>query len=298
MPGPAFDRYVFVDWSARSGPGPAVPGRDSVGIGVGARGAPPRAAYCRTRQEGAARVLAVLLAAHARGERVLVGFDFSYGLPIGSAAAAGLQPGWRGAWTAIADRLTDVDNRSDRFRVGAGLNAAISGGEGPFWGCPASARVPGLAPRSPGFPFRARNGVALGRLRACERRLPGTQEIWKLYGAGSVGSQSLTGLPRVRALRHHPDLAADSVVWPFETGFTRRLEAAVVHAEVWPGLVRDRAVRRAGVLDRAQVLSLCEWAAELDGRGALAPWFDRPSGLAARAVDDVLAEEGWTLGAR
>lgn len=36
--------------------------------------------------------------------------------------------------------------------------------------------------------------MSLRRTRHCEARLTGTQETWKLLGAGSVGSQALTGM--------------------------------------------------------------------------------------------------------
>jgi precorrin-8X/cobalt-precorrin-8 methylmutase len=43
------------------------------------------------------------------------------------------------------------------------------------------------------------------------------QPIWKLYGNGSVGSQTL-GIPHLTALRDDPELASISKVWPLETG--------------------------------------------------------------------------------
>lgn len=69
------------------------------------------------------------------------------------------------------------------------------------------------------------------------------QEVWKLYGAGSVGSQALVGIPVVRRLRYDPRFHAFSRVWPFETGFTRQPTPdggpSIVHAENFPGNVPE-----------------------------------------------------------
>jgi precorrin-8X/cobalt-precorrin-8 methylmutase len=306
-----FDAYVFVDWSSRTGRGPVRPRKDSVWIGWSRRGRPAAARYCRTRAEGTEAVRALLVETLRRGQRALVGFDFPYGYPAGLAAAARWgSPPWSATWSAIAAAVADGDdNRSNRFDAAEGFNRCVGGGPGPFWGRPVprgggasrlrrAQRLP-LEPTSPGFPFAPGGGGTLERLRLCDRRLRGTQECWKLLGVGSVGSQALTGIPRVRALRLDPALAAASAVWPFETGFTATFGAQIVHAEIWPGLVNEQVARRdEAIRDEAQVLALCEWVRDLDRRGALAPLFERP-----RDVDDVqlpriLEEEGWVLGCR
>ncbi|MFT3912647.1 MAG: hypothetical protein QM704_00765 [Anaeromyxobacteraceae bacterium] len=305
-----FDAYVFVDWSARTGRGSARPRKDSIWIGTFRRGRPAAAQYCRTRAEGTAHVRTLLLEALARGERVLAGFDFPLGYPRGFAKALGLEgPAWRATWDALSARLIDGDdNRSNRFEVAMALNAAAGGGPGPFWGRPISRRNPAdapvwraLAPTSPGFrpAFMARGGVPLVRLRTCDARLTGVQECWKLLGVGSVGSQALTGIPRVRALRDDPALMAASAVWPFETGFATTLPEGVriLLAECWPGIVEDRVrLRSEAIRDEAQVLALCEWARELDRAGALAKLLGPQPGLEGEALRAVVEEEGWVLG--
>ena len=51
----------------------------------------------------------------------LVGFDFPYGYPAGSAAALGLTPdipAWLGVWREITNRIIDRDdNSNNRFEV-------------------------------------------------------------------------------------------------------------------------------------------------------------------------------------
>jgi hypothetical protein len=188
--------------------------------------------------------------------------------------------------------------------VAAGLNSALLPEvPGPFWGCPPRQRRPELLPTSPGFPYRAGSGRLLERTRAAEARLTGTQETWKLLGVGSVGSQALLGIPRLCRLRDHPALAPHSRVWPFETGFTAAPTGAarIVHAEIWPGIVRDRVAERLAreprsIKDSIQVAELAKWAAALDARGELADCFAAPA-LDAATRAACVAEEGWVLGA-
>src|SRR5437762_12862436 len=81
-----FDTYVIVDWSAASQP---KTGRDSIWIcRLGADGE----SFCNPPTRHAAKgLLADMLAgASARGERVVVGFDFPFGYPAGFAARLGL----------------------------------------------------------------------------------------------------------------------------------------------------------------------------------------------------------------
>jgi precorrin-8X/cobalt-precorrin-8 methylmutase len=300
-----FDACIFVDWSARAGRGPAKPRKDSVWVGSASRSAKATAQYCRTRAEATEAVRALLLIAYGRGERVLVGFDFPYGYPSGFAAVAGFgAPPWSATWRSIAELLEDgEDNRSNRFAVAEAVNRRLGDGTGPFWGRPVPRKGVvervrrSLEPTSPGFPFDARGGGRLARLRLCDARLRGVQECWKLFGVGSVGSQALTGIPRVRSLRFDPVLAPVSAVWPFETGFTRTFASQIIHAEIWPGVVEERVSRRSeAIRDEAQVLALCDWVRGLDDRGELGALFERPPGLEEEQVRTILEEEGWVLG--
>jgi len=274
---PLFDAYLAVDWSASSVP---KTGRDSVWLCV--HGSPPE--NLRTRTEAIARIRTTIRALVRRGKRTLVGFDFPSGYPSGFAelAAPGPGPAWRRVWDLLASRIEDgPGNRNNRFEVAAELNERL-GARGPFWGCPAGSERAALTQKRP-RPF------AFEELRATDRVLrPRVQSPWKLGGAGSVGSQSLVGIPHVASLRNDPALAAVSCLWPFETGFAVPA-AEVVHAEIWPGLVEpdgDAAVRDAG-----QVAAVVREWARLDAGDALAARFvpEAPPGAAR--------EEGWILGA-
>jgi precorrin-8X/cobalt-precorrin-8 methylmutase len=232
----------------------------------------------------------------------LVGFDFPYGYPSGFAGAAQLEggPPWAAAWDHLARHLRDEpDNSNNRFEVASRLNAAIGDGPGPFWGTTGDRHVSPHLSRTklPGFPHGG-----LAEFRANERAVRATGRypfsVWQLTGAGSVGSQAMTGIPVLWSLRSHPGLVHRSRVWPFETGLTTDPTAGradtIVHAEIWPSAIPVDLARHA-VKDAAQVIGLCEHLARLDSIGELACQFAPDLDAAtARAVVD---EEGWILGA-
>jgi len=292
---PLFDSYVMVDWSAA-----AVPrrGRDSIWIAVlrRARSGLHRDPLANPSTRAAAtRLLGDRLAALAEsGRRVLVGFDFPFGYPAGTARRLGLDgPAWREMWRALAELVEDADdNANNRFEVGAALNRRLSGGAFPFWGHPPRRSHDFLLPTAP----RPHQPSDLAPRRLCELRAPRAQPVWKLAYAGSVGSQVLTGIPRVLELRCDPRLAGRAAIWPFETGLRHDPAPAVVFAEVYPSLFRPQAIP-GKPKDAGQVAAVVEALAALDGRGALAPLFAGDPSLEADERRAVEAEEAWILGA-
>lgn len=310
---PLFDSYIFVDWSAANKPHPKKRSANAPWVGESTPADDyQRETYHRTRQSAADYVLGRLLDHTKLDHRVLIGFDFPYGYPRQTAQALGFSDGkdpWESIWVELSARITDNDeNENNRFCVASNLNSIISNGkQGPFWGCPVKQATQHLATTGPGFPYRAANGLELDRLRICEDRLKGTQEVWKLLGAGCVGSQALTGIPRVHALRYHKELIDISAVWPFETGVTSVPSLGkgpfILHAEIWPGIVKNRVRSMMAenpdlVRDQAQVRAVCEWAAELDQEGTLRSCFDVPVEMDTATIEQCIQEEGWVLGAR
>lgn len=316
--GRLFDAYVFVDWSGRAAPSPRVESADAIWVGELVRAAPGGTfaagtqtgtdtdtdKYFSTRLAAGAHLEGRLVAHVRLGRRVLVGFDLPYGYPAGFAACLGArppEPAWSFVWQTIASLVRDApDNHNNRFEVAAALNERVRGLHvpGPFWGAPVGTAIRSLSRFRPPFPFATGSGTELAALRAGERRLR-VQEAWKLYGAGSVGSQALLGLPWLARLRWHPELAAVSRVWPFETGFACPVPAGafVLHVEIWPGIV-DAAVRAAatGIRDRDQVRAMARWAAEHDAAGGLATYLGRPRELDDHQLRVCVAEEGWVFG--
>jgi hypothetical protein len=303
--------------------------------GSGSRAAPGgiRASYLRTRHACQQYLRDRLLDHVAHGRRVLVGFDFPFGYPRGFAAALGLgdpsaaparspsgparaqssparerssvpQP-WRLIWDELDALVEDgPDNSNNRFEVAAQLNQRCgqppgTAAPGPLWGCPRASAGPSLGVTSPLYPYRA-GTLSLARLRWAEQLVRGTQPAWKLMGAGSAGSQCLLGIPVVSRLRSDPRLRDVSRVWPFETGFSQPPGPAdgafVLHAEVWPGIIRDHPVPSTMIKDAAQVRAVVSWLRSADGSGGLGKLLGPPLRLAPGAHHDILAEEGWILG--
>ena len=138
-------------------------------------------------------------------------------------------------------------------------------------------------------------------LALCHAYLPakGTSPVWKLYYQGSVGGQSILGVPMVRRLK----LARGDAfkVWPFETGWRGLSEADlsgvdVVAAEVYPSMYKGAALP-GEVKDLTQVRVTAEHFSRLDEAGKLGPLFAPAKGVAADIVVDAEREEGWILGA-
>lgn len=260
-----FDRVIVVDWSAANQPSPVRPSADAIWIGE-ASATGETVTYHRTR---AAAETALCLTLAGR-DRVLVGFDFPMGYPAGFAArltgtsSAKAVHGW------LSDMITDrPDNRNNRFQVAARINA-ILGGMGPFWGCPASLRIADLGPRKP----KDYAAIGLSERRQVEILVPKAQPVWKLYTAGSVGSQALMGQPLVRRL--------GLPVWPFDPPADRMV------AEIYPSLLTPQVAREPGIKDAAQVRLLARALWQLSHGGRLTPLFDTPA---------IAEEEGWILGA-
>jgi precorrin-8X/cobalt-precorrin-8 methylmutase len=286
-----FDTYIIVDWSASN-----VPKRGKDSIWICKRHRDGEEQLCNPPTRHAARILLAEMIATAIGwgDRVLAGFDFPFGYPAGFAGRLGL-PGiaWRATWDEIARLIDDRENNhNNRFGVSAELNRRISDSLFPFWGCPAHLAGQFLGTRH----HRGHTaGEALKECRLIDEWMVGAQPCWKLAYTGSVGSQVLTGLPVVRALRDDPRWANRARIWPFETGLSLGEDARIVFAEVWPSWWKWKETQEPGEIpDRAQVRHVAELFAARGSDGALASWFSPP--IAAERRRDVLAEEAWTLG--
>jgi len=274
-----FDRVVVVDWSASSRP---TRGRDSIWIGV-ADGSSDTVLVSNpsTRAEAIAQMGEWC----RRPGSTLLGVDFSLGYPSGTTESLGLSGvPWRAMWDLLAQLIDDRDdNANNRFEVAAELNRRVGPGPGPFWGCPPSRRSATLTSTKVA-------PTPLDEWRRVEYRLRDSGHRpfsgWQLLGAGSVGSQSLLGIPRTDTLLR--SLVSDGrsvAVWPFSGSIERDAVPDVVIAEVWPSLHRlpplDGRVR-----DEVQVASVARRLVHTTAADLVAP-----------ACDAVVAEEGWVLGA-
>lgn len=291
-----FDNYVMVDWSAAAKP---ATGADSIWIGVHRRDVrlqlrfeahnPP------TRKAALDQLVAILADFDKRGDRTLIGFDFPLGYPEGTAAALKFDgTPWAAMHQFLGKEIKDKpDNANNRFQVAAMMNRLMSGGPFPFWGCP---------PRDVLTTLQSKKGRAHGsgdvpEHRRTELAAKGASPIWKLYTAGSVGSQALMGIPIVKKLR---DLRADARIWPFETGYQPLTRddldgVKIVIAEIYPSILKVSPVT-GEVKDLSQVRAIGEHFASLDDAGKLSPAFGPAKGMEAHEIEAVVREEGWILG--
>lgn len=226
-----FDTAIVVDWSARSRPAPLRPSRDAIWWSV--NGCEPR--YERTRQDLESRLTDLL--SQTKGS-TLVGFDFSFSYPRWFLDALRLD--WRSLWALLERAIEDQPHANNRFAVAAALNRRATGAAAPFWG--ASSELPFLSRRKPRMPHP--------ELRPCELRLhPRPKSAFQLLGVGSVGSQTLLGIPVLERLRRcfGPRLA----VWPFEPP-----SAPIVLAEIYPSCLPRALWSGQPIPDREQVRHL------------------------------------------
>lgn len=298
-----FDAYIMVDWSAATKP---ALGANSIWIGILAKDARLKLQYrgvnIETRLKARAFIEDMVAKLTKRGDRVLIGFDFALGYPAGTAAALGLdtstQRPWQTIYAHLASKLKDrEDNSNARYAIAAGLNYAISKRAFPFWGVPARDEVSTLGTTKPDY-----DGEELPEFRLCEnylreKKLGQPKSVWQLAYVGSVGSQTLTGLPHVYALRQGWET---SRIWPFEFGeealTPESLEGIdVVMAEIYPALVKSKP-GKGEVADEAQVREIARHYADLDEKGVLGASFSTGKSLYPEQIRHITEEEGWILG--
>jgi len=269
-----FDTIVVADWSARSAPSPARPSKDAIFLGI-CRDRHVATLYQRTRSQ-AMRSLSGLIDGEIRaGRRILLAFDFPFAYPRGFARAITGEDDPLALWAVLAREVVDDDrNGNNRFSVAARLNDRYAG-DGPFWGHPVGAEIPGLPSRKPRY-----DAAPFSERRRIETLVPRAKSCFQLMGAGSVGSQALLGIARLEQLRQrHGDAIS---VAPFEAP-----ETPVVLAECYPGLIADAITartRKGEIPDRAQVRILAH------ALSRLAP------GRLAALLSEGDAVEGWILG--
>lgn len=275
-----FDRVIVVDWSAANLPTSPTNRANAVWIGcTDAEGSIEW--HHRTRAAAEAQLVTLIDTARTDGQRLLVGFDFAMGYPAGFAERLTGAASARAVWAWLAEAITDTpDNRNNRFAVAAQINSAFPEGPGPFWSHPTGQSWSGLPFRRAGIDYAA---LGLAETRAAEAAVPRAKSPWMLFNPGSVGSQSLLGLPMIHRLARHPATA----VWPFDPA-----EAPVVLAEVYPSLLAGPVAILANAehmpADQAQVRLLSQALFRLARNNGLARLFDTPPEA---------AEEGWILGA-
>jgi len=298
-----FDAYIIVDWSAAAKP---VTGANSIWIGVLSRDENARLQFHSenppTRRDARQRIRHHAESLIARGDKILIGFDFAMGYPAGTAQTIGLDtasvPPWKAIHEYIAQHIIDtVDNSNCRFEFAANLNANMTGSAHPFWGAPASKVCSTLSRKKGDFTDSrspSEHRIAEAWVRGNFKANP--KSVWQLLGAGAVGSQSLMGVPTVSYLRAHIGAAK---IWPFETGLRRMspkyLEiTSCLLAEIYPSTLTVTP-KSGEVFDQAQVRALSKHLESLDSTGKLGAAFDAPDSISDREIHKIIGEEGWIL---
>lgn len=293
-----FNAYVMIDWSAAAAPRE---GKDSIWIGVTKRDIRFRPTFEAfnppTREAAMVKLREILADLRRRGENALVGFDFSLGYPRGTAQALKLKTNdWAAMWAFLGANVADKPNNvNNRFAVAAKMNRLMTDHAWPFWGCPPKDAQTWLSSTKPTYDPK---GLP-PQLRLAEEATGGkAKTAWQVFGNGTVGSQAITGIPRVRALA--AELGDKAKVWPFQTGWKALAEAdldglEVLFAEVYPALVETKP-EPGEVTDRAHVRALCEHFTRLDEAGKLGAAFAPIKAPSDEDREIVEREEGWILG--
>lgn len=296
-----FDHFIVIDWSSRTKPSPRKPSKDAIWVGETSASGRTVTRYFRTRHDCIQYLERRLVRLAKKKSRVLVGWDFAFGYPKGLAKALrlGKKKPWKKIWKLLSRLVTDTTgNSNNRFSVGGDLNRRITGGSGPFWGVPAGQSGVFLGSRKDfNYPVTTKR-VTLAERRLVEARCKKMQSPWKLAYTGSVGGQSLLGIPRVHALSNrHQGLRDISQVWPFETHFLEKISPEgplVLHAEIYPSSLKMP--RKDKILDREQVKVYCRWLWETQQNGELTRILAGPSKLTKAERKAAIRHEGWVLG--
>jgi len=210
-----FNAYVMMDWSGsdrrRSGR------QDCIWIAhESAEATEPITVSPASRTEAQQIIRAVLQSVvTANKGRVLLCADFGYGYPAGFASlvshsrSAELPP-WRVVWRYLREHIRDdigtkpgqqPNNRSNRFEVANEINVESSSfaSRGPFWCLFKPGNHVCVPQNKPSQPFVFHN-TSIAPLRITDKRAK-SDTPFRLFGTGSVGSQVLTGIPRLENLR-------------------------------------------------------------------------------------------------
>lgn len=280
----AFDVYAFADYR-----GDAQDSGNGIELAVAVGAGPVRLLEGVTSRKRLAELFGQLLqAATGAGLRVLGGQDHQYGIPKPFADELGLPGSWREAMRALF--LSETYSKGAREglagRFGAELNAWLRKRGLPdyFWSGSKSAhyKVPRNDPRGAEDPTVRRitergMGFPLGRIG----------------DNGSVGGQSIVGIPHLLALMDACARGGISLqMWPFD-GLDLDSLSGHVFVEPYPSLVRAAGIVQS---DANDALAAATWARDHDRAGKLRAELDlRSLPPEARAIARF---EGWIAGHR
>lgn len=268
-----FDTVVVVDWSGGHDRGPR-PTKDAIWACVARSESLEAPNYFRTRGAFEHWIHEFLAMELSADRRVFCGFDFPFGYPEGFAKSITGRDDPFAFWQWLEAKIDDKPKTNNRFAVASELNT-FSNGIGPFWGNGTKTDHPHL-PRM----GRRRTDHGWPERRKAESDAKGSFTVWQLAGAGSVGSQTLMGIPVLQRLRNSFGHALS--IWPMEP-----TDTPIVLVEVWPSLIADviaATLPKGDIKDAHQVRVLAEAIKRL------------PPQALSKMMDVPLTEEGWIFG--
>ena len=301
-----FDAYIIAKWTAAEG---KKLGEQTLWIGVAKRDVRFRL-YTEThnvasRAEGEALLEHLVSEHRKRGDRVLLGLDFDFGFPAGTAALLKLEGRpWDAMGKFLSTNIVDkADNSNNRYQVAAKINRLMTDQPWPFWGAPASQAQRWLTTTKPADEDVSKIPEYRLTEEAGLKKKLAAKSVWQMHGAGAIGGLTLVGLPMLRRLLDK--LGTSAAIWPFGTGWRELgeddiapLSALVV--EVLPSMFKaTRLENSEGVKEyktQAEVRTAAEAFAVMDDEGKLSKAFAPPSKTSATAIKKVEDEEGWILG--
>lgn len=283
-----FDVFIAVDFS-----GSKDPRQQKKHIAFAEDPLPPSILPPLTRSDAVSYLVERLHHHGSRGKRVLCGFDFQYSFPRGFwHALTDLPETWAEMIRGISEGVSGLPSISEEpesnarqwadaanKRISCRMGIAI----GPFWG-PHFSQA-----KNPHFPF---SQACFQEKRLVDQRvknihLKNSQPIFKVGGGGSVGLQSLCGIPclsriRTDCLRQNVPLC----FWPFDGWELRGYRHVLVE---WYPAIQNRGPKG----DANDAHACVEWARANDEEGTLSHYFTPTLSDSEKAQ---VAFEGWILG--
>jgi len=319
---PLFAYYIMVDWSGGNSRSSNRPNCIWIAHGS-ANNQEPVTESPPSRTEAIQRVEQLLRHFYQENKHAcaLACFDFGFSFPRGLASHLPIpwpncQP-WQRLWNHLDTHIKDdigtrvgrlPTNKSNRFDVANNLNHLIQQDMlGPFWCVDPNWRDHQVAagfqvniPQNQPIAFVSNAGFQIPLYRIVDQVIQ-SDFPFRLFGNGSVGSQMLTGIPRLQRIRQSQVLArfGKIKVWPFETGWATPVDGGwldhdvrLLLAEIYPSV---RPPLDDEIVDRGQVRAMWHWARDLDNGNNLRARFERPNGLNDEQDVTVRGEEGWVL---
>lgn len=212
----------MVDWSGGNDRGPT-PTKDAIWVGISRKDASEKPLYFRNRQAFHSWMNQFLESELTANRRTMVGFDFPFGYPAGFGKHLTESDDPFDLWDWFAARVEDTPKANNRFDLAGKINGTLPG-IGPFWGNGLKRDIANLPRKG-----LVRTPNPFAENREVEHLAKGAFTLWQLAGAGSVGSQTIMGLPVLTTLRN--EFPNKISVWPFEP-----LKTQIAFIEIWPSL--------------------------------------------------------------